>query len=256
MKTIAFIIPLYNEEKRLRKTFLALKSLRLPSYLKLEEIIFVDDGSIDKSKIKIQRSKILERYNTTCIHFTKNMGKGYAVRQGMLAANADYAIFFDADMSTPLSELEGFVPFMHDGVDVIVGTRKHKDSEVLKHQPFFRAKLGEGFTRLTNLMLGLTVSDYTCGFKAFSRVARILLFSHSRVNRWGFDAEILLLSHKMYLSIREVPVNWTNDAHTKVRLLRDVPHSFWELCKIIWFHRIQPSFSTVKLHLPTVQPSK
>lgn len=250
MKTISFIIPVYNEEKRLYKTQEALMKLRMPRGLKLEEIIFVDDGSTDKTVKNIRyfihimkKYKIQKDARFKVIKYQQNQGKGYAIRQGMLAARADYALFFDADMSTPLKELNKLMPQIDKNVDVVIGTRKHRLSQVIRSQSAVRAKLGQGFTLLTGTVLNMDLTDYTCGFKAFSRQARLAIFTNCQINRWAFDAEILFLAHKYGFTIAEVPVVWKNDDLTKVKLHRDVYLTLVDLTRIIALHRIAPAFS-------------
>jgi dolichyl-phosphate beta-glucosyltransferase len=198
MITVSFIIPVYNEEKRLGKTFTALKIVRVPCGIRLTEVIFVNDGSTDTTASLIKEfSKHDKRVRV--ISYTPNQGKGYAVRQGMLAATGDYALFFDADMSTPLSQIKKFLPYMKNHTDVIIGTRKKGSSTVIRHQPLYRELLGKCFTRLTQFVLQVDVTDFTCGFKAFSQSARLAIFPCSIINGWGYDVEILLLAKKMGL---------------------------------------------------------
>ena len=244
MKTISFVIPVYNEEKRINKTFSALKSFTPPESLTLREVIFVDDGSTDitKSKIKNQKSKLEKTLNAKVkiISYRINKGKGYAVKQGMLSSNSDYTLFFDADMSTPLTELNKFLPFMNDNKDVIIGTRKNGKSTVVVHQPKIREFLGRGFTLITKKLLRLTVSDFTCGFKAFSKNSKNKIFSASSINAWGYDAEIVFLANKYKFSIQEKPVIWSNDKNSKVKIYKAVPQTFVELFLIYWYHEISP----------------
>src|SRR4051812_34597977 len=106
MKSVSFVIPVYNEAKRLRKTFAALEPLSLPRGFALDEIIFVNDGSTDTTLTQLRTWKMTQRkQNITLITYQANMGKGYAIRQGMTKSTADYTLFFDADISTPLSEI-------------------------------------------------------------------------------------------------------------------------------------------------------
>ena len=253
MKTISFVIPVYNEEQRLNKTFLALKNFKAPVGLKLSEIIFVDDGSVDQTVLKINKAKVLlsKKLNTKVklVTYAKNQGKGYAVKQGMLAASGDYTLFFDADMSTPLSELKKFVPFIKNNTDVIIGTRKNGHSTVIIHQPRLRELLGKGFTLMTKTILKLNVTDFTCGFKAFSKEAKNQIFAKSIIKRWGYDAEIIFLADKYKFSIAEKSVIWSNDKNTKVN--KAIPETFMEIFTIYWKHEIKPAmlFIFKNLHI-------
>ncbi len=240
MMTISFIIPFYNEEKRLYKTFAALRSLRLPRGLVLEKIILVNDGSTDKTEAGIKYYvNALKKYNIQIISYNKNRGKGYAVRQGMLRAPSDYNLFFDADMSVPLTEIRKFLPFMKRGADVVVGTRKNSESTVVRHQPLYREILGKGFTFLAHLLIGVVVTDFTCGFKAFSRKSTRALFGKSKINGWGYDAEILYVAKKANFSIEEKAVFWADERNSKVNLFIAVPQSLYDLFLIHWHHTIK-----------------
>lgn len=271
MKTISFIIPVYNEEKRLGKTFSALRNLVMPEGYKLEAVIFVDDGSTDatasmikkyhgqpKQKARDTRGTLDTRDTSIkLISYSTNRGKGHAVKQGMLASKSDYSLFFDADMSTPLTQLKKFVPFMEKGFDVIVGTRKNGHSTVIKHQPYIREKLGKGFTLMTQIALNSRqVTDFTCGFKAFSKKATQSIFPRCIIDRWGYDAEIIFLAQKLKLTLVEKSVIWTNDERTKVKLSKAIPQTLSELLKIRMAHSLLPSLSSTKLDLGLIKPIK
>ncbi len=244
MKTISFVIPVYNEEKRLTKTFAALSELALPRGLKLSEVIFVNDGSDDNSKLKIKNSKLKKDYKIKLVTYGKNRGKGFAIKQGMLESDADYTLFFDADMSTPLSQIAKFMPAIQKGIDVIIGTRKNGHSTVIVHQPLVREMLGRGFTKLTQILLQSKVTDFTCGFKAFSRKATSTIFPQSMINGWGYDAEIIYLASKNNFSTTEVPVAWSNDARTKVSLFKAVPTTLLEIGTIVYKHSLSKKISS------------
>lgn len=236
MKTLTFVIPVYNEEKRIEKTFKALMKGVYFAGMKLEKVIFVDDGSRDNTKSKIQmiKSKIEKKLKAKVkiISYNKNRGKGYAIKKGMLASKSDYTLMFDADMSTSLYQLRKFLPFIKKGVDVIVGTRKNGESTIIKHQPLYRELLGWGFTLLSNIILGICVTDFTCGFKVFSKKAKNKIFENTIINRWSYDAEIFYLAKKMNLTIQEKSVTWKNDPETKVNLWKDLPETLIDLFKI------------------------
>lgn len=236
MKSLSFVIPVYNEEKRLKLTLDALKEATIPHGLKLKEVIFVDDGSKDKTAAKIKAAKAglkkKLKAEITLLSYARNKGKGYAVRLGMLSTKTDYALFFDADMSTPLAELRKFATPMRLGVDVVIGTRKNGKSTVIVHQPLYRELLGKCFTLLSQIVLNTWVTDFTCGFKVFSKDAISQVFGHAHINRWGYDAEIVFLSRKLGYQIIQIPVVWSNDPRTKVKIYDAVTQTLQELYQI------------------------
>jgi len=139
---------------------------------------------------------------------------------------------FDADMSTEIKEFRKFLPFIKKGIDVIIGTRKNGESTVKKHQPLYRELLGRGFTLLSNIILDTWVTDFTCGFKAFSKIAKERIFANTIIDRWSYDAEILYLAKKINLPVQEVAVIWKNDPATKVNLSKDLLQTLTDLIKI------------------------
>lgn len=237
--SLSFVIPVFNEQERIDLTFKALASLSLPANISLKEVIFVNDGSGDKTVRLIEKSSLSKKFDLKLITYSTNKGKGYALKQGMLKATGDYTLFFDADMSTPLTEIKKFVPFMKKGVPVIIGTRKNGHSTVTRHQPLYREVMGKAFTLITQVAISSEVTDFTCGFKVFSRKARTLIFQESLINRWGYDAEIMCLAKINSLKIREVPVIWANDERTKVKIIPAVSNTLIELAIIIYSHRLK-----------------
>lgn len=228
--TVSIVIPAYNEAKRISRAFSALSSFHAPKGVEIEEIIFVNDGSGD------QTLKLLKQYKAKfpqrIITYPKNMGKGYAVRQGMLASRSEYTLFTDADISTPLSEIEKLLPFMDRGIDVIIGTRKNGHSTVTIHQSWLRENMGKVFTYISRLILGVNISDFTCGFKMFKREARQAVFTQAKINHWGYDSEILFLAQKLGFTMSEKAVIWANQKNTKVNLFLDSLRSLKELLQI------------------------
>lgn len=234
MKTLTLVIPVYNEAKRLRKTFSTLNKWKLSAGLKLEQIIFVNDGSTDDS-LKILKSTPL-KFTKRIISYPKNMGKGFAIKKGMLASKSDYTLMLDADMATTPNQIKRFLPLISEGTDVIIGTRKNGHSTVTVHQPFIRENLGKVFTKLSQIVLNVPVTDFTCGFKAFSKQAKNDIFKRSLINRWGYDAEILFLAKNLGYSMVEKSVPWADQKGTKVNLIKDSISSFSELITIRLFH--------------------
>lgn len=224
---LSIIIPVYNESKRIDYVsqifdyFIKQK----PSF----EMLVINDGSTDDTLVRLE--KLEKSYRFKIITYPINRGKGYAIKTGMLQAQGKHRLFMDVDLSTPLNEWGKFIPFLNR-YDVIIGTRKTDHANLLIHQSLIRENLGKGFTFLSQKILGIGVSDFTCGFKCFSQQAAEKIFTKQTINRWGFDSEILFLTKKYKLRIHEIPVMWKNDPRTKVRFPQDIINSFSELLTI------------------------
>lgn len=225
---ISFIIPLFNEEKRVSKAIASLKG-----YLSQKdfdsEVFFVNDGSTDRTVETIKSLK--PEFNFKILSYQPNMGKGYAVKAGMRRAKGSYLLITDVDMSTPISEFDKFLPELSKDL-VLIGTRKGSTSKILKHQPIFRQKMGEVYTLLSNILITPRISDFTCGFKCFPKEVAQKVFSKALIKRWSYDAEILFLTRKFNYKIQEIPVFWSDDPQTRVKLLRDTLQSLIDLFRI------------------------
>lgn len=224
---LSIIVPVYNEEKRLTRGIAEILRFIDEQTFRVE-LIVVNDGSTDAT---LKLLKKLKHPSLRIISYEENQGKGYAVREGMNNAKGDFRLFMDVDLSTPIEELQKFLPYFKN-FDVIIGSRRTKDSAILVHQPFLRERLGSVFTWLSSILLGVRVSDFTCGFKCFSRKAAGKLFSLQCLHGWGFDSEIIFLAHKKGFLIKEAPVTWSNDSETRVVLIKDVFLSLIDLTKI------------------------
>ncbi|MBK6942397.1 MAG: glycosyltransferase family 2 protein [Planctomycetes bacterium] len=224
------VVPVFNEEHRIAASLTQLADFLRSRFQEGFEIVAVNDGSKDGSANAL--AMLDPRLHVTVLHNGMNFGKGCAVRRGMLAAQGDPIVFMDADLSTPLTELDRFVPLVAAGNDIVIGTRKHKDAQITQAQNSLRTYLGLGYTRLVNTILGLGFSDYTCGFKLFSREAARSIFARSVVDRWSFDAEILFLARRLHFKVAEVPVSWADQPQSKVRVARDMATSLAELMAI------------------------
>ena len=230
---LSIIIPVFNEEKRVKNL------IEVASYLKRQkyswEVIVIDDGSIDKTNAKLKLLKRKQRFKL--ITYIPNFGKGYAIKTGMLAAEGKYRLFLDVDLSTPITEIEKLLPHLRK-YDIIIGSRKMKGANLVIRQPILRESLGKLFTLLSRKTMGMNISDFTCGFKCFSKKAALQIFPLQTINRWGFDSEILYISKLKKHSIKELPVTWKDDPRTKVRFPHDILKSLEELIRIrINFHR-------------------
>jgi glycosyltransferase involved in cell wall biosynthesis len=151
-----------------------------------------------------------------------NGGKGAAVRSGLLAAQKPIALFFDADLSTPLGETPKLIePIAHGEIDIAFGSRAINRSLIGQHQPWPREQAGRVFNLLVRLATGLPFWDTQCGFKAFRVDVCRPIFEAARLDGFAFDVELLYLAHRAGLRIREIPVRWNHSAGSKVRFFQD-----------------------------------
>jgi len=231
---LSVIVPAFNEEKRIGASLENMVSfLRRQSYS--SEIIVVDDGSSDKTKAVAE--KALADFPHRVIAYSKNRGKGHAVKRGMLDATGEYLLFTDADLSTPIEEVKGFLKEFENGYDVVIGSRALKQSKVEIHQPFFREFMGRIFNRLARVLAFRQIYDSQCGFKCFNRKAGRDLFTRQRIDGFGFDVEIVFLAQKLGYRLLEKPVRWMNSKQTRVRIFSDPIKMFGDLFCIRWMHR-------------------
>ncbi len=231
----SIIIPAYNEEKRLGRTL-----VRIHDYILSRgmgpgdvEIIVVDDGSTDATA-HVAQDSLRQIPELRLIQNGRNRGKGYSVRRGMLEARARIAIFTDADLSSPIEELQQLLAAIKSGNDVAIGSRALDRSLISVHQSRTREVGGIIFNGFVRLLIGLPFHDTQCGFKAFVYDRSRIIFEQQRIEGFGFDPEILFLAKRHGLLSAEVPVRWTHDAGTKVRVLRDSLLMFGDLLFIRW----------------------
>jgi dolichyl-phosphate beta-glucosyltransferase len=210
---------MYNEAARFPKA-----APRLLHYLQQQpysyEIVAVSDGSTDDT-VQVARAELAAAPAVRVIENQPNRGKGHALRTGMTAAQGDYVLFTDADLSTPPEELDQFWQWLDQGYDVVIGSRKMEGARLERRQPWLREHLGKVFTWLSDRLVTRDISDVTCGFKCFSRRAAHDLFRRGRINDWSYDAEILFLAQWRGYRLKEVPVRWHDERGSKVNMLRD-----------------------------------
>ncbi len=231
---LSVIIPAYNEEKRIGATLLAVdKYLSTQEYS--YEIIVVSDGSTDKTVDVVQKYKQLVK-NLEIIDNLENKGKGGVVRQGMLAARGKYRIFMDADNSTSIDHIEKMRPFFTEGCDIVIGSRDSKDvvgASQAVPQSFRRRMIGNIGNLLIQLFAVPGIWDTQCGFKAFSAEAVRDIFPRLKINRWGFDIEILAIAKRLGYKVGTIPVHWQNDPRSHVSFMGYL-NTFRELFIVRW----------------------
>lgn len=214
---LSVIIPAYNEEKRLPRTLQEIGdylSRRTYDY----EILVVDNGSTDKTPEIVNDLKNKIR-GLSLVKGESGLGKGFAVKRGMLEARGRLRLFTDADNSTSIDQFEKMRPYFDDGYDVVIGSRDVRGAVLDPPQPFLRKFiLGKGFRLFRKLVIGLwDIQDTQCGFKCFSQEAALDIFPKITIMGFSFDAEALVLAKKLGYKIKEVPVYWKNDLESKVK---------------------------------------
>jgi dolichyl-phosphate beta-glucosyltransferase len=228
---LSIVIPSFNEELRLPVT-LAEISAYIRTSRRETEVIVVDDGSTDRTadvansfRGEIQRLRVLT--NDT------NRGKGYSVRHGMTEARGRIVLFTDADLSAPIDEADKLLAALADH-DVAIGSRALDRSLISVRQSVFREYAGIVFNFIVRFILRLPFVDTQCGFKAFRRERCRVIFQQQRIQRFGFDPELLYLARHHGLSAAEIPVRWAHSPATKVSMLRDSLQMFADIFIIRW----------------------
>ena len=230
--THSFILPAYNESERLTTSipkvleYVHARNLRA-------EIIVVNDGSTDKTA-EVVRQFAAANPMIILLENPSNRGKGYSVRHGMLHAKGAVALFTDADLSSPITEADKLFAALADGADVAIGSRWLQRDLQTERQPFYRQLYGRLFNLGLSIVLRLDYRDTQCGFKAFTRQAIQVVFTRQRVERWGFDPELLFLARKYKLKTVEVPVEWAHDHRSKINPLRDGLRMGLDVLQIRW----------------------
>ena len=230
--TYSIVLPAYNESERIAATIEKIFAFATQRGWQAE-IIVVNDGSSDDTAEVVRRSAAT-RPGVRLLQNPGNRGKGYSVRHGMLQAQGEILLFSDADLSSPIAEAEKLFAAIASGADIAIGSRWLKTELQLRRQPLFRRIYGRIFNLALRLVLGLQFKDTQCGFKAFNRRAAHALFPLQKIERWGFDPELLYLAERLHLRVEEIPVTWAHREGTRINPLRDGMHMFVEMLQIRW----------------------
>ena len=214
---LSIIIPAYNEAKRLPATLDQVHAF-LDCQPFTSEILVVENGSTDGTfEIATQLQKMIA--NLKVMRET-TPGKGWAVRQGMLAAKGEYRFICDADLSMPIEEIARFFPPALTDASVAIASREAPGA-VRFDEPEVRHLIGRAFNTLVRLMVLPGLQDTQCGFKCFRADAAQAIFPLLTIRGWTFDVEALFIARRLGFAITEVPIHWRYRKHSRVKVLRD-----------------------------------
>jgi len=221
LPAFSVVIPCFNEAARIGGTIGATLEY-LEKNSPQSELVVVNDGSTDQTSTAAREALSQSALQSRLLENFPNRGKGHAVRKGLLAAKQPIGLFFDADLSTPLSEVPKVIePIVAGDVDLVFGSRALDRRLIGRHQPWAREHGGRIFNLLVRLSSGLPFWDTQCGFKAFRlNVCRPILEA-ARLEGFAFDVELLVLAQRAGLRLREIPVRWDHSEGSKVHFLHD-----------------------------------
>jgi dolichyl-phosphate beta-glucosyltransferase len=239
-RTLAIVVPAYNEVRRLPRLFEALEHaadrVAASAGFQLAEVIVVDDGSTDATRELLDAYQGLDgRFRV--IHLPRNEGKGAAVRAGVLSTTGAYALVTDVDLSAPLEDLPILAAAHAQGNDIAMGSRSLPGSHVLVRQPAHRELMGKAFNLALRILTRLRYRDTQCGFKLFRLETTRVLFEQQRVRGFAYDAELCVRARKHGIPVAEVPVSWTNHPDTRVKLVGSSLRMALDLLRLGWLAR-------------------
>ena len=228
---LSIVVPAFNESARIGSSIRQIDAFMRQSPVSCE-LIVVDDGSRDNTSEIVTQAQV---QGLRLLRNNENHGKGYTVRQGVLAASGTYVLFTDADLSAPIDEASKlFDVAIKQGADVVIGSRAVDRSYIEKHQSRLRESGGIIFNFMVQLLLGLRLHDTQCGFKLFHRLKCRRIFEMQTTPGFGFDAELLFLAKRNGLKVCETPVRWSHAEGSKVSFFRDGIRMVFDLVRIRW----------------------
>ncbi|MCH7736082.1 MAG: glycosyltransferase family 2 protein [Chloroflexi bacterium] len=235
---LSIVIPTFNEEARIAGTL-----SQVIEYLASQdyqwEVVVADDGSTDHTAQLVGR--VIAEHSNVRVLRLPHRGKGWAVKNGMLAAEGDYRLLCDADLSVPIEQVERLLPLFEPGPggagsDIVLGSREAPGAARIG-EPARRHFMGRVFNHLVSLLAVPGLADTQCGFKCYRGEVAQNLFPRLTVDGFAFDVELLHLARKLGLTYSEVGVDWYYRSQSKVRPIQDSLAMTLDLLKIRWRHR-------------------
>ncbi|MCM8795547.1 MAG: glycosyltransferase family 2 protein [Candidatus Omnitrophica bacterium] len=234
---LSIVIPAYNEKNNILKTL-----ERITRFLNNKdysyEIIIVDDASKDRTIEVVENFSQANHIPIQILKNEINFGKGLSVKKGVLLSKGEFVLFTDADLSTPIEEIDKLLPYIRKGYDVVIGSRALKDSSLLIRQPWYRENMGKIFNLFVQVLIMRGIKDTQCGFKLFKNEVAKMIFSKTKINRFAFDVEVLLIARKLGFKIKEVGVIWLNSFDSKIHIIEDSFRMLIELFLIFIYNLI------------------
>jgi dolichyl-phosphate beta-glucosyltransferase len=231
LKSVSIIYPVFNEEKRLKKTFLDIEKFENSNKSIKKEYIFVNDGSLDLS-LSVIKKKIKKNTRIKLVNYKKNMGKGHALKRGVQIAKNDWVLTSDADCSVSNFQLTEWIAkkYIKKNIFIYFGSRNHQSSIVKKK--IIRKMVGIVFKLLIRLFFKIKISDTQCGFKLYKLNTAKKIFKKISTNDYMHDIEICIIAKKLGLKIKDLPVKWTHVDDSKINFIRDIFKVIFSLIKI------------------------
>ena len=228
ISSLSIVIPIFNEEKRILKSLLKLNSFIIKIKKKIRvQVIFVNDGSTDKTIKLLKKFLIKKRINTKIVMLKKNLGKGAALKIGVSYADYRWILTCDLDMSVPVDQILTWAKknYINQNCDIYFGSRSHNNSIV--YARIYRKILGNIFNFIIKNFLNIKINDTQCGYKLYKSKSAKKIFKRLTLNRFEHDLEIILIAKQLKKEIIELPVKWVHESNSKLNIFTDSIKMFY-----------------------------
>lgn len=199
-------------------------------FLEPAELIVVDDGS--RPDQAVEPGDLPQ--GVTLLRHQSNVGKGGAVRSGVMRARGGYIVFTDSDLPFSLEPLATTLKWLRDGADIVIGERHPPEPRSAPEATWLRHLSSIVYAWMLHHLLGLDYPDIQCGYKGYRAAVAKELFARLEVTSFAFEAEIMLRAQKARYQIRRLPLGLAHNEDSSVRLTRDAPRMFKDILRIAW----------------------